>query len=80
MLLRPSQASLESPGLCFASFLIFFFKGIHCFFEGFLDMFEVPGPVLEASWRSWRHLGPLEGFLKRLERILNASWRVLGAS
>ena len=34
--------------------------------------FQVPEAVLEASWRSWRHLGPLEGLLKRLERILRA--------
>ena len=42
------------------------------FFNGFLDIFEVPRPVLEASWRSSRHLGPLEELLKRLERILSA--------
>ena len=44
----------------------------HCFFNGFLDIFEVPRPVLEASWHAWRHLGPLEELLKRLERILSA--------
>ena len=30
-------------------------------FIGFLDIFEVPRPVLEASWRFARHLGPLGG-------------------
>jgi len=45
----------------------------HCFFfNGFHDIFEVPRPVLEASWRSSRHLGPLGGLLERLERILRA--------
>ena len=35
-------------------------------------IFEVPGRILKASWRSWRHLGPLEGLLKHLECILRA--------
>ena len=48
----------------------------HCFFNGHLDIFEVPKPVLEASWCSWRHLGPLEELLKHLGRVLSA----LGAS
>ena len=44
----------------------------HCFSNCFFDMFEVPRPVLEASWHAWRHLGPLEELLKRLELILSA--------
>ena len=44
----------------------------HCFLDEILDIFEVPRPVLEASWRSSRHLGPLGGLLERLERILEA--------
>ena len=52
------------------------------FFNGFLDIFEVPRPVLEASWRSSRHLGPLGGLLERLERILGAlgAWKLLERS
>ena len=42
------------------------------FVRSFSLDFQVNGAVLEASWRSWRHLGPLEGLLKRLERILRA--------
>ena len=37
-------------------------------FLGFL----VPGAILDASWRSKRHLGPLQQLLKHLERILIA--------
>ena len=33
-------------------------------------VFEVPGRILKASWLSSRHLGPLEGLLKHLGRIL----------
>ena len=40
--------------------------------NGSLDLFEVLKPVLEASWRSSKHLGPLGGLLERLERILRA--------
>ena len=47
------------------------------FFNGNLDIFEVPRLVLEASWRSSSHLGPLEELLKRLERILSALGRLL---
>ena len=45
---------------------------VHCFLDEILDIFEVPRPVLEASWRSSKHLGPLGGLLERLERILRA--------
>ena len=44
----------------------------HCFFNGCPDIFEVPRPLLEASWHAWRHLGPLEELLKRLERRLSS--------
>ena len=67
MLLRPSWARLESSWQHVADLAIFI-----VFFDGFLDIFEVPRPVLEASWHAWRHLGPLEELLKRLERILSS--------
>ena len=67
MLLRPSWARLESSWQHVADLAIFI-----VFFNGFLDIFEVPRPVLEASWHAWRHLGPLEELLKRLERRLSS--------
>ena len=67
MLLRPSWARLESSWQRFADLVIFI-----VFLNGNLDIFEVPRPVFEASWRSSRHLGPLGGLLERLERTLRA--------
>ena len=65
MLLRPSGARLESSWQRFADLVIFI-----VLVNGNPDIFKVPRPVLEASWRSSRHLGPLGGLLERLERIL----------
>ena len=38
------------------------------------------GVLMEASWRSWRHLGSLGGLLERLERVLGQSWGHRGPS
>ena len=66
MLLRPSWARLESSWQHVADLAIFI-----VFFNGFLDIFEVLRPVLEASWHAWRHIRALEELLRRLERILS---------
>ena len=65
--MRPSWAGLESSWQRFADLVIFI-----VLFNGSLDIFEVPRPVLEVSWHAWRHLGPLGELLRRLDRRLSS--------
>ena len=69
-ILSALEAVLGTSGELLAAFCRS--RDFHCFLDEILDIFEVPRPVLEASWRSSKHLGPLGGLLERLERILSA--------